>query len=445
MYLSIVEIFFQPLVEVVGIGPMSDEISPFIPMGVYVAYKRYSDQVKYLISKTRNPDLFPNLEIPRNTAKYWIKEEFHKKLPFKPKDARKSELDLLRQKVSKLKEENRNLKSQITCLQGYVGILKKKGLIKRITDSKTKKTLVILIQTNKGRNSVRKVLNSLDISFSQYQRWRSSVYKSHKNMDQARPTSLTFMEVQKIKDIYSSKDFFFFPIHALSTKAKRDGLIYACPKTWSHYIKTFNLKRAHLKPFKQKEYKIGIQADFPGQLWHMDVTEVRIRGKKLYLQLILDNYSRMVIAFQFINKIGGIKSKDLLLRSLHNYETPQKLMTDAGKENLNHNVSELLTNNQIKHYVAKKNTLFSNSRVETFFRMLKSNYLSYLSINNPYTLKQEITFYIKQYNYEIPHSALSFRTPHESYTGMDERYYVEKFKEMRKEVFLRRRLAFKDQ
>ena len=55
---------------------MSDEISPFIPTGVYVAYKRYSDQVKYLISKTRNPDLFPNFENPRNTAKYWIKEEF---------------------------------------------------------------------------------------------------------------------------------------------------------------------------------------------------------------------------------------------------------------------------------------------------------------------------------------------------------------------------------
>jgi hypothetical protein len=35
-------------------------------------YRKYDEDVKKLIIATRNPDLFPELQIPRTTALYWI-------------------------------------------------------------------------------------------------------------------------------------------------------------------------------------------------------------------------------------------------------------------------------------------------------------------------------------------------------------------------------------
>jgi hypothetical protein len=46
--------------------------------GTAVRYKKYPDNIKYTIAKTRNPDLYPELEIQRSTANYWIKTYLNK-------------------------------------------------------------------------------------------------------------------------------------------------------------------------------------------------------------------------------------------------------------------------------------------------------------------------------------------------------------------------------
>lgn len=38
------------------------------------SYKKYDLKIKKLIARSRNPYLFPELEIPRTTANYWIKK-----------------------------------------------------------------------------------------------------------------------------------------------------------------------------------------------------------------------------------------------------------------------------------------------------------------------------------------------------------------------------------
>ena len=37
-------------------------------------YRKYDDQIKEMVIKSRNPDLFPELNIPRTTALYWIRQ-----------------------------------------------------------------------------------------------------------------------------------------------------------------------------------------------------------------------------------------------------------------------------------------------------------------------------------------------------------------------------------
>lgn len=137
-----------------------------------MTYGRYEDRVKYLVSKSRNPKLFPGLKIPRTTANYWIKNKVHLKIRPKEWDNRQSEVELLRSKVQKLREENYILKLERNTLRSYLRILKRNQLIKNISDPKVKAAIVLLIKGCKSRSSIRKVLDLCSISLSQYKRWR---------------------------------------------------------------------------------------------------------------------------------------------------------------------------------------------------------------------------------------------------------------------------------
>jgi hypothetical protein len=64
-----------------------------------MTYGRYKDRVKHLVSKSKIPNLFPELEIPRTTANYWIKNKVHLRICPKGLDNRKSEVEILRQKI----------------------------------------------------------------------------------------------------------------------------------------------------------------------------------------------------------------------------------------------------------------------------------------------------------------------------------------------------------
>jgi putative transposase len=189
---------------------------------------------------------------------------------------------------------------------------------------------------------------------------------------------------------------------------------------------------------------VGISRKYSNQLWHMDVTEIKIRGRKVYLQVILDNYSRFIIDWSLMTMWNGQSSSELLERAIQRHGTPLVLMTDGGKENLNYLVSNTLKRYSIKHLVSKMNTHYSNSRVEAFFRMLKHNYLKKVKYTSTIKLKEHINTYILDYNYKIPHSALCGRTPEEAYFGMPKDYYNDHFKEKVREAIQKRVKEYKN-
>jgi transposase InsO family protein len=401
-------------------------------------YAKYDQKIIYLVSKTRNPNLFPELKIPKSSAKYWIRNKQHLKL--KPqKNAESLDTMALKSKINCLKKEKRKQMNELRTLKAYISILTKKKLIKCPSEL-TRFQIIQTIRNNRGDNSIRKVLNSLQVSFSTYKRWakiRPAIQNS-KSYIQSTSRSLTEKEVKKLKDLYLDRSLFFYPLHALSTKAKRDRLLYISPRTWQKYVQNLKLHRPILLKRLKKEYPIGIRANYPHEIWHIDVTEFRINKKRIFMQTIIDNYSRSVITFQVTKNISGSNTVNLINMAFRKFGPPIQLMSDAGKENLNFEVKNCLIDLNVKHAISKLNTRFSNSMIEVFFRTLKINFLNHLLIKNERDLSQKIQFYIKNYNSEIPHSALNFRTPDEVLREVSSEYYPAVFKKLQKEALSKR-------
>ena len=397
-----------------------------------MSYQKYPDQVKYSIAKTKNPNLYPELSIPRSTALYWIKT-------YSNRNVLRTEQDDLFLKLKKLEIKNKVLRSELNQYKKINGTFKSLLRIYNINFSSKKQLsreekcrVLSIIKKNSNRIGIRFLLNEIGFSYSKYKRLKKELEnKNHQDRTQyfqKHPRALSHGEFKTLASLYESPNLFHLPLGALHYYAKREKLVYCSPATWSKYSKLFGLKRpTNIK--KIKKYPIGVRAQRPNEIWHIDISVIKLfRGKKYYLQAIIDNYSRYLIGFTLLDTKTADKTYDLIQKCLLVHGIPETVFMDAGKENTSNDVQYLLKSNSIKSRIYLKTTRYSNSTIEVFFRSLKMNYLRYKRYRKFSELNDLVSKYISDYNQIIPHSALSGLVPKEAYNGLDIDHYKSQFK-----------------
>jgi len=143
---------------------------------------------------------------------------------------------------------------------------------------------------------------------------------------------------------------------------------------------------------------------------------------KAYVQCVIDNFSRYVLAWNVSSNYGGLQTKKLLLQAIQKAKNlglnlVPDVFVDSGFENLNLHVDELVTSEIIKRTIAQIDVDFSNSMVEMLFHRLKHRYLFTIPLINFKSLEKGVDFFLTESNTYIPHSALNGATPEEAITG----------------------------
>ena len=229
-------------------------------------------------------------------------------------------------------------------------------------------------------------------------------------------------EVNKIRDLFTSADYAHYSMSSLSWLAKKTGDVVASLSTWSRIIRQLGLKRSRIRIYPPRP-KVGIRASGPGQIWHIDITILRLQdGTKAFVQCIIDNFSRYVLAWKTSPSYGGVQSKELLQKAVSKaQELGLKLIpevyVDSGVENLNDEVDGLVSSSLIKRTVAQIDIEFSNSMIEMLFHRMKHRYLFTIPLTNFEALEKGVDFFLNESNTRIPHSALKGATPEEAISG----------------------------
>ena len=169
---------------------------------------------------------------------------------------------------------------------------------------------------------------------------------------------------------------------------------------------------------------LGIRATRPNEIWHMDVTVIRLlNGTKLYLHGIIDNFSRRLLAWKLADRLSPLTTCEILAeaaKQLPELPTTVTLLTDSGVENVNETVDEFLLSGVLRRVLAQVEIVESNSLIESWWRGLKHSYLFINSLDNRVAVERLVSFYVQQFNEIMPHSALNWRTPDEVYFGRAE-------------------------
>lgn len=312
-----------------------------------------------------------------------------------------------------------------------------KPVLKKVGKDKTlRKKLLDAIEYMKEHLGTEKTIKLLGITKSQYRQWileeQFSCFDSSTSLCVKRyPHQLATKEIKKIKKMLLDPELAHWPILSIAAFSLREGKIIASLYSWYKYAKLYGVTRQFTR---KDQKKIGLIATYPNEYLHADLTELIVGGKKAYMSVVMDNYSKMILGFH----IGRRRTAHLGLEALrkavevilkHPNHSHSFLVTDGGTENHNKFMEEFIRDSKV-HKLTKiralKDIQFSNSPVEAIHKIMKGRYLPKRIFDTMQSLQEYLDWAVHDYNELRPHYRHSPRTPYEAYFDIPLKFDLKK-------------------
>jgi transposase InsO family protein len=340
--------------------------------------------------------------------------------------------DLAAHDCAELAAEIERLRRRTTLLGAVIGLLiailrvsKIRINYERLPDGDAKRILLRSIARAEKVLPLNAVLRITRLSASRYHSWcRSEVgcdLDDQPSCPRVVPTRLTSDEIENMREMVESDDHRHMSLRALALHAQRIGKVFASPSTWYRLVRTAGWRRPRIRVYPAKP-KVGIRARTPGELLHLDVTLIRLLdGTRAYLHAVIDNYSRRILAWRLVDRLGSGGTCRILREAvvqLNDCPGNAVIVADSGSENVNGDVDDLLDGEKLTRVLAQVEVTFSNSMIEAFWRSLKHSWLYLHSLDSIAALRRLVEFYVKAHNEVMPHSAFEGQTPDEIFFGI---------------------------
>ncbi|MCH7708798.1 MAG: DDE-type integrase/transposase/recombinase [Myxococcales bacterium] len=332
--------------------------------------------------------------------------------------ALQAEVLRLRQQVAKLRAIARIL---FACLRALDIDLSRR----RVPDGPSKARLLRAVEAGRDVLPLRKALAMIGLSASRLHAWkraeRGCDLDDHSSCPNTSPHQVTSAEVDVIKEMVTSPDYRHVPTGTLAVLAQRIGRVFASATTWRRLVRERGSRRPRLRVHPAKP-KIGIRAEKPNEIWHIDTTIIRlVDGSKAYLHAVIDNFSRRILSWRVAANFDTGNTVAVLLDASQTTRSskgdPPMVLADGGVENVNRKIDELIESGLLHRVLAMTELRFSNSMIEAWWRVLKHQWLFLNTLDNVETVEKLVKFYVKEHNQRLPHSAFRGQTPDEMYFG----------------------------
>lgn len=155
------------------------------------------------------------------------------------------------------------------------------------------------------------------------------------------------------------------------------------------------------------------QADRPNQIWVSDVTCFKLGNHYLYTCVILDLFSRKVVAYK-ISKKNSTQLITSTFKMAWEQRTPEaKLIfhSDRGSQYTSHRFQQLLHEHSVIQSFSNSGKPHDNAVAESFFATFKKEEVYRKNYTSEADFKRGVDSYIEFYNIQRPHRTLKNLTP----------------------------------
>jgi putative transposase len=382
--------------------------------------RAYDHRIKEQIVRAGDPDLFPELEIPRSTAVSWIRRGLGQVVSLDRDDEGER---ALRNRVATLERRIAMLTAVLRLVLALLRVSGFKLELSRVADAAGKRRLLGAIERARRCMPLSAALRVLRLSSARYHAWVRAdevcTLDDRPSCPRSKPQRLTYGEVEAIGDMVRSTEHRHMSTRGLALYAQRVGKVFAHPGTWGRLIRERGWRRPRLRLYPAKP-KVGLRTRSPNEAWHIDVTILKLLdGTRAYVHAVIDNFSRRILAWTIAARLDPMNTHDVLTRAASYLATSAKadVLMDSGVENLNGAVDPLFDGGALQRVIAQIDVSFSNSLIEAWWRSLKHRWLFLHPLDNLATVKRLVAFYVTEHNERIPHGAFEGQTPDEMYFG----------------------------
>ena len=377
---------------------------------------RYDQRLRELVRTTQDIRCALQHGVPHSTARGWLRDA----------GAHVVTVDVLNMDAIQLQQEVLRLRVRIqklvALLNVLLAVLRMLGFSlnqTRFPEGNDKRTLLRAIQRARSVLPLRTVLRAIRLSPSRYHNWNRAQeceLDDRPSCPQHSPHQLTASEFEAIRELVTSDEYRHVPTGTLALLAQRMGKVFAAATTWYRLVRANNWRRPRQRIHPAKP-KVGIRASRPNEIWHVDTTLVRLLdGSRAYLHAVIDNFSRRILAWKVTEEFDpGTTAQILVTASRGVDQAKPMLLTDGGVENYNAAVDELIDAGLLKRVLARTEITFSNSLIESWWRVLKHQWLYLNTLDSVSTVEKLVRFYVQEHNTRLPHSAFHGQTPDEMY------------------------------
>ena len=164
---------------------------------------------------------------------------------------------------------------------------------------------------------------------------------------------------------------------------------------------------------KQNLLEQQFTAERPNQIWVSDVTCFKLGEFYLYTCVILDLFSRKIVAYKVSRKNSTqlITSTFKMAWAQRNPETKLIFHSDRGAQYTSHRFKQLLHEHAVVQSFSNSGRPHDNAVAESFFATLKKEELYRKDYTSETDFKRCLASYIEFYNTQRPHRTLKNRTP----------------------------------
>lgn len=255
----------------------------------------------------------------------------------------------------------------------------------------------------------------LEVSRSAYYAWRRRP-KSQREHENDRILG-------QIKDIYrESRCLYGSP---RITAELRDRGIVCNHKRISRLMRVNHIQAKTKKKFRIKTSKHDFpvfpnilkqefQASEPNRIWTSDITYIRTDQGWLYLAVILDLFSRIVVGWAMDAHIDHFLVLHAIMQALgrRNLLAGCIFHSDRGSQYACKETSTFLKEHQFIQSMSGKGNCYDNAVTETFFGTLKSELIQFNHYQTRTEAKQSVFEYLEIYYNRIRrHSTLGYMSP----------------------------------
>jgi putative transposase len=170
----------------------------------------------------------------------------------------------------------------------------------------------------------------------------------------------------------------------------------------------------HNLPVAPNLLEQNFSADVPNQKWVSDITYIETREGWLYLAVVLDLYSRLVVGWSMSERMNKALVIDALKMALWRRKMPRGVIvhSDRGSQYCSHSYQRLLKKHGLICSMSKKGDCYDNAAMESWNHSLKVESIHGQRFETRAEAMAEVFEYINiYYNRQRLHSSLGYLSP----------------------------------